>query len=174
MNAGDKSIIVQEIARHQTRLRALVRCLLVRASDVDDLVQEINVVLRNKADDFEPGTDFWAWASQIARFQALNQIRKYERERLVFDVEIIERLAEVAQTRLGNLDQRREALQECLNQLPPAQRQLIDLRYASSQTIESIASSISRPAGSVRQILYRIRLALLSCIENKLALQGES
>ncbi len=173
MNARDRSIVVQEIARHQTRLRALVRCLLVRSSDVDDLVQEINVVLWDKADEFEPGTDFWAWASQIARFQALNQIRKYGRERLVFDDELLAQLAEVAQSRLTNLDRRRDALEDCLNRLPPSQRQLIDLRYAGGHTIESIASSINRPAGSIRQTLYRIRSTLLSCIENKLKLEGE-
>ena len=172
MNHREKTEIVQEIARHQTRLRAFVRCLLVRSADVDDLVQEINAVLWEKADEFEQGTNFWAWASQIARFKALNKIRKYGRERLVFDDEMLSRIASVAESRLDNLDGRREALGECLNALPPSQRQLIDLRYASGQTIETIADSISRPAGSVRQTLYRIRLALLKCIQSKLATEG--
>jgi len=72
--------VVQEIARHQSRLRAFVRCLMVRSSDVDDLLQEINVVLWEKCDEFQPGSDFWAWASQIARFKVLNQVRKYGRD----------------------------------------------------------------------------------------------
>ncbi len=56
------------------------------------------------------------------------------------------------------------ALDHCLKQLPPAQRQLLDLRYASDQSIERIAETIGRPAGSIRQTLYRIRAALLTLI----------
>jgi RNA polymerase sigma-70 factor (ECF subfamily) len=161
--------VVQEIARHQPRLRGLLRCLLARPGDVDDLLQEVNLVLWAKADEFQPGTDFWAWASQIARFKALNQARKLGRERLVFDLEILEQVADVAAERLQTLDRRRVALDHCLKQLPPSQRQLIDLRYAGDQSIERIAESIGRPAGSIRQTLYRIRMALLDCIEGQLA-----
>lgn len=173
MNEESRKQVVQEIARHQSRLRGLVRCLLVRSSDVDDILQEINAVLWEKADDFQPDTDFWAWASQIARFKVVNQIRKYGRERLVFDDAILEQLAEIAADKLEQLDRRREALDHCLQRLPPPQRQLIDLRYAGGQTVESIAESIGRPAGSVRQTLYRIRTALQSCIEGQLASGGE-
>ncbi len=62
MSKTSPNLVVQEIARHQSRLRAFVRCLMVRPSDVDDLLQEINVVLWEKADEFQPNTDFWAWA----------------------------------------------------------------------------------------------------------------
>ena len=34
-----ESLVVTEIARHQPRLRGLLRCLLVRPSDVDELAQ---------------------------------------------------------------------------------------------------------------------------------------
>ena len=173
MNDTIRNDVVQQIARHQSRLRAFVRCLLVRGSDVDDLLQEVNVVLWEKADEFQPGTDFWAWASQIARFKALNQIRKYRREQLVFGVDVLEQLAQVAERQLISLDKRREALDHCLQQLPPAQRQLIDLRYARGQTIELIADSIGRPAGSIRQTLYRIRTALEACIEGQMSLEGQ-
>ncbi len=172
MSGETQRFIVQEIARCQPRLRAFVRCLLVNSSDVDDVLQEVNSVLWEKANGFQPGTDFWAWASQIARFKVLNQIRKSGSDRLVFDAEILERMALVAEQRLSQLDQRRDALEHCLNKLPPAQRQLIDLRYVDGQAIERIAGSIGRPVGSIRQTLFRIRSALLNCIEQSLAMGG--
>ena len=173
MQNPNPSEIVGLIARHQTRLRGLVRCLLVRSSDVEDVLQEVNSVLWEKADEFQPGSDFWAWASQIARFKVLNHVRKLGRERLVFDDAVLEQLAEIAASKLGQLDQRRAALDHCLQQLPPPQRQLIDLRYTAGHTNELIGESIGRPAGSVRQALYRIRAALQACIERQLALGGE-
>jgi RNA polymerase sigma-70 factor (ECF subfamily) len=126
---------------------------LVRASDVEDVLQEINAVLWEKADEFQLGSDFWAWASQIARYKALNHIRKYNRDRLVFDDTFLNELADLAQHRMAEVDLRREALEKCLNQLPPAQRQLIDLRYTGGHAIESIAEIIGRPQASIRQTL---------------------
>lgn len=172
VSEASRKAIVQEIARQQSRLRAFVRCLLVRTSDVDDVLQDINAVLWEKADEFEQGTDFWAWASQIARFKVLNQVRKYGRERLVFDVAAVERLADVAQQRLQAFDARREALEECLNKLAPSQRQLIDLRYVDGNAIDRIAETVRRSAGAVRQTLYRIRVVLLECIQRQLSSEG--
>ena len=168
------SEIVQLIATHQTRLRGLVRCLLFRNADVDDVLQEINTVLWEKSSDFQAGTDFWAWASQIARFKALNQLRKFSRDRLVFDERVLDELADLAHERLALVDHRREALEHCLNQLPPAQRQLVDLRYAGGHAIESIGAMIGRPQASIRQTLYRVRQALLTCIQSKLQADGGS
>lgn len=174
MSETTRNLIVQEIARHQSRLRAFVRCLLVRSSDVDDLLQEINVVLWEKADEFQQGTDFWAWASQIARYKVLNQVRKYGREHVVFDETTLQQIIETSHRKLQQLDARQDALNHCLKQLPPAQRQLLDFRYGSDQTVEKIAEKIGRPAGSIRQTLYRVRTALLACIEGQLASEVKS
>jgi RNA polymerase sigma-70 factor (ECF subfamily) len=169
---ANRDYIVQEIVRFQPRLRAFVRCLLVKSNDVDDVMQEINAVLWEKADDFVPGTDFWAWATQVARYKVLNQIRKYGHERLIFDAQMLERMAEAAKHTSESFEERREALQDCLNKLSPAQRQLIDLRYVDGHAIERIAEAIGRPAGSIRQTLYRIRGALLDCIERRITMGG--
>jgi RNA polymerase sigma-70 factor (ECF subfamily) len=164
--------IVALIAMHQTRLRGLVRCLLVRSADVDDVLQEINAVLWEKGQEFQPNSDFWAWASQIARYKAINHIRKYSRDRLVFDETQLNDLADLAYERLSQQDGRREALEHCLNQLPPAQRQLIDLRYTGGHAIEVISQIIGRPQASICQTLYRIRQSLHACIESKLEPEG--
>lgn len=172
MQNSNPSEIVSLVARHQARLRGLVRCLLVRSSDVEDVLQEVNSVLWEKAEEFQPGTDFWAWASQIARFKALNHIRRYSRDRLVFDGKLLNELADLAHVRLSQMDHRREALEGCLNELSSPQRQLIDLRYAGGYAIEVIAEMIGRPQASIRQTLYRVRQTLLACIESKLQSEG--
>lgn len=173
-NPQRESLVVTEIARHQPRLRGLVRCLLVRPSDVDDLLQEVNKVLWEKAAEFEPGTDFWAWASQVARYKAFNMVRRYGREVLICDESLLDQLAATASQKLHDLDRRREALDDCLKRLPPAQRQLVELRYGANQTVEAVARAIGRPNGSVRQTLYRIRAALQGCIEGRLVAAGDA
>jgi RNA polymerase sigma-70 factor (ECF subfamily) len=160
--------MVQVIAQHQSRLRGFVRSLLVRPEDVDDLVQEVNLVLWEKAEQFKLGTSFWAWASQIARFKVMNRLRSYSRDRLVFDEDFIAELADVAEERFAELEPRRAALDHCLRQLPTTQRRLLDLRYFEGQSIDEVAGTTERPAGSIKQTLYRIRAALRSCIEQRM------
>ncbi|MGV2334698.1 MAG UNVERIFIED_CONTAM: sigma-70 family RNA polymerase sigma factor [Planctomycetaceae bacterium] len=151
---------------------AWCRCLLVPAADVDDVLQEINTVLWEKAADFKAGTDFWAWASQIARFKVFNHLRRHGRERLVFDELLLNEIADLAQQKLADVDRRREALEDCLGRLQAPQRQLIELRYTSGHAIAKIAEVIGRPEASVRQTLFRIRQALQACIESKLQSGG--
>jgi RNA polymerase sigma-70 factor (ECF subfamily) len=45
-------------------------------NEADDLVQEAALVAMGKMGDFEPGTSFPAWMSQIVRLRALNYIRQ--------------------------------------------------------------------------------------------------
>jgi len=172
MSASNSAELVALIARHQIRLRGLVRCLLVPAADIDDVLQEINTVLWEKAADFRAGTDFWAWASQIARFKVFNHLRRHGRERLVFDELLLNEIADIAQQQLAEVDLRREALEACLARLQAPQRQLIELRYTSGHAIAKIAEVIGRPEASVRQTLFRIRQTLLACIESKLQSGG--
>ncbi len=166
--------LVQHIAQVQGRLRGFIRSLLIRPEDVDDLLQDVNQVLWEKADQYEPGTNFWAWASQIARFKVLNKRRAYGRNRFVFDDDFLAQLADVAEDRFAQLDDRRIALDHCLRSLPNAQRRLLDLRYFEEQSINEVASAAERSVASVTQTLYRIRGALRSCIEKRLTQTPET
>ena len=164
----DPEEFVGQLTRHQPRLRGFIRCLLPHAETVEDVLQETNLLLWRKAGDFVPGTDFWAWASQVARFQVLTHLKQRRRDRHVFDVELLNDLAVLAEQRLRTAEEREEALALCVEHLPGPQRQLLDLRYGLGQSIEAVARSIQRPAGSIRQTLYRIREVLLKCIERRL------
>jgi RNA polymerase sigma-70 factor (ECF subfamily) len=166
--AGDLDAFARELTRHQARLRGLIRCLLFNRQDVEDVWQDTNVLLLRKAADFRPGTDFWAWSSQVARYQVLTHCKKLKRDRLVFSDELLATLAEDLGSRVAEVDDRRTALDACLTKLPAPQRQLLELRYGPKSSIEEIAVSLERSAGSIRQALFRIRETLLACIERRL------
>jgi RNA polymerase sigma-70 factor (ECF subfamily) len=170
--AGDLDAFARELSRHQARLRGLIRCLLFNRQDVEDVSQDTNVLLLRKAADFRPGTDFWAWSSQVARYQVLTHCKKLKRDRLVFSDELLATLAEDLGSRVAEVDDRRTALDACLTKLPAPQRQLLELRYGPKSSIEEIAVSLERSAGSIRQTLFRIREALLACIERRLVTEG--
>jgi len=162
----------RELTRHQARLRGLIRCLLFDRKDVEDVWQDTNVTLLKKAADFSPGTDFWAWASQVARYQVLTHCKKLKRDKLVLAEELLHQIAAEVIDRGPEIECRREALDACLAKLPQPQRQLLELRYGPKTSIEAIAASMSRTPNAIRQALFRIRGALLACMEKRLAAEG--
>ncbi len=169
---GGFDAFARELTRHQARLRGLIRCLLFDRKDVEDVWQDTNVTLLKKAGDFQIGTDFWAWASQVARYQVLAHCRKLRRDKLVFAEELLQQIAAEVVERGAEADTRREALAVCLAKLPGGQRELLELRYGPKSSIDAIAASLSRSAGAIRQALFRIRSGLLDCIEKRLAGEG--
>src|SRR3954471_22737634 len=64
------------LARHHVALMGFVLSLVPSWSDAEDIVQEASALMWRKFGDFEPGTNFLAWACQIARFLVMNHIRK--------------------------------------------------------------------------------------------------
>ncbi|MEZ5303933.1 MAG: sigma-70 family RNA polymerase sigma factor [Verrucomicrobiales bacterium] len=161
--------IVQNLLAMQPRLRGYIRTLVPSTADGEDVLQETNMVIWRKAEDFEPGTNFSAWACKIAYFQVLAFRQRMARSKLTFDGELLEQIAEEAEEVADEFSPRREALRACLNALTDSQQRMLQLRYAHGGGIERIAEEFDRPLGSVRQALYRIRGRLAECIEKRIA-----
>lgn len=136
-----------------------------------DLLQETNITLWKKAATFEEGTNFNAWACKVAYFHVLAFRRKMAREKLVFDDDILDYLAERNEDRFADdgPPKRIQALQKCLTKLPDHHRKLVEARYQPKASVQNIAAEQGRTVGSVSQTLYRIRHNLMACIEKTLA-----
>jgi RNA polymerase sigma-70 factor (ECF subfamily) len=67
---------------------------------------------------------------------------------------------------------RSEALQGCLQRLPQSDRSLVEQCYGSDAKIKDVADALGRSAGAIYTSLCRIRQALLTCIERKLAVEA--
>jgi RNA polymerase sigma-70 factor (ECF subfamily) len=168
----NKDEFVMELIGCQNRLRGFLRCLLVTHEDLDDVLQNTNRVLLKKSHTFTPGTDFWAWACQVARFEVLAHHRRQQRDRHLFDLEFIQELACRAESQLQVQSDLKAALEECLKQLSKSSGELLESRYAEGQSVQEIAMRLGRPVGSIRQTLYRIRQQLRSCLES--SMQGSA
>jgi len=134
-----------------------------------DILQETNLTLWRKAEDFEPGTNFTAWACRTAYFHVLNHRRKASREQLVFDEDVLDYLAERQEERTEGARDRLAALHRCLEKLPERQRRLVERRYRPGASVQAIAADDGKSEGAVSQALYRIRAALQQCMEKQLA-----
>lgn len=167
---SDEFVILLTTA--QPSLYACILALLPDRSAARDLLQETNLTLWRKADDFEAGTNFLAWACRIARYHILNYRRKAQKDRLVFDDTLFAELADRQAARVEEFDFRGEALRSCLEKLPFAQRELVEGRYARGGSVQRLAEAQGKSAGAISQTLYRLRETLLNCVRQTLAAEG--
>jgi RNA polymerase sigma-70 factor, ECF subfamily len=161
--------------RHQMQLRGMVLAILPDFSAVDDILQETFLTVARKASDFQPETNFAAWAAAIARLHALDWRRKQGRWANGLSEEVIERLCEhpAAQSEEGE-DQVLSALESCLQELTPQIQRAIALRYHDGHKPAEVARRLGWTSEAIYVALSRARTALRNCIARKSALGGET
>jgi RNA polymerase sigma-70 factor, ECF subfamily len=159
---------VQLFTRAQRPIYLFILAQTGDAQAAEEILQETNLVIWAKCDQFEPDTNFGAWTRQIAMYEILKWRQRQKREKLRFSEEFLTAVAEEAGSRSTEQELRREALQYCLQKLDDKDRKLIEQRYQPGVTGKELAASLGRPANSVYQSLGRIRRALLACIERRL------
>lgn len=166
--------LVRLIAQAQQRLYAFLLVLVRRPTDVDDILQETNIVLWRKRETYCSGTDFYAWAFEIARFQVLAFKAREARRADPFDDSLLDELAETVRVESAADDRREAALQGCLEKLTESQRELIVRRYQPNVAVNSLAVELGKNAKAVSESLRRIRELLRNCIERTLATEPRS
>lgn len=167
------------VTRHQRQIFAYIYTLVPDRHDAEDLLQETSVVICEKFDDFTPGTDFVAWACQIAWWRIRYARQKFARSKVVFDDEVLEKVAQTATTLRHELDDRHEALAHCLQKLAPRDRELLLTRYEPGCGVAEAAERTGRSMDAAYKALNRLRKLLHDCVTHVLAqahpqAQGES
>jgi RNA polymerase sigma-70 factor, ECF subfamily len=159
---------VQDLSASQNSLYGYILSLMPNPSVAQDVLQDVNLTAWQKRADFRPGTSFFAWASKIAYFHVLSHRRKMSRDRLFFGEDVLDYLAERQMEREEEVNRRGLVLKSCLEHLPAAQKQLVEQRYSTGGSVQDIAAKEGKSVGAISQMLYRIREALLKCVEQHL------
>jgi RNA polymerase sigma-70 factor, ECF subfamily len=162
---------MQQVIAWQPRLYAFVLSLTGNPNEADDVLQNANMALLQKEGAFRPGADFSAWAMQIAFYEVQRQRDRLGRERRRFDDALLDRLAAKWEPFESEPGVELQLLRRCMSLLSEHEREMLVLRY-DGDTVRAIAERCGRPAGSISQTLYRIRMKLAECI--KRALRAES
>ena len=70
MELSDEFVL--ELTQVQQRLYSYIYRRLANRDQAQEVLQQVNLVLCRKADDFELGTNFDAWAVTVAHYQILS------------------------------------------------------------------------------------------------------
>ncbi|MBP8305055.1 MAG: sigma-70 family RNA polymerase sigma factor [Phycisphaerae bacterium] len=161
--------------RHQQEIYAYILTLVPHVDDADDLFQDGMTVMWRKFDQFEPGTNFAAWAVQIMRYLILDYRRHQARsKRVLMEDAILEELMDYIPTIQDELVARLEALRKCQTLLDERAKRILKMRYEHNTPIAEIASYLRVSRRHVYHLLGQINSVLLRCMRRTLAQGGHA
>jgi RNA polymerase sigma-70 factor (ECF subfamily) len=156
--------------RHAGLLRGFILGLLPDHNRAEDVFQEVFLTVTRKAAEFTAGSNFLAWVRTIARLKVLEACRAARGGPHLLDPEALDAVIAVAGEADDVWDQKREALEQCMKQLAPRAREILELRYSDEfLPPPEIAARLSWTVGAVHVALSRARKFLQECTRRRLA-----
>ena len=165
---GRQKELMLLMTQHQRRIFAYIHALVPSRADAEDILQETSLVIVEKFSEFKSGTDFVAWAFQIAWWRVRASRQKFARSKVVFDDDVLESVAHTAATMHEEVSERHEALARCLQKLHPRDRDLLLTRYEPGAGVEEAAQRSGRSLEAAYKALGRLRKLLHDCVTQQL------
>ena len=165
--------LVKQLLQHQARFMGYLMAITRDLEAAEEVFQNVAVVVMERAAAEKP-RDFYAWAKEVVRRQALSYIRDArrlrERSRPV-DPSLLEGLSRsFLDDATGEEVARQEAaaLRQCVEKLEDRGRRMVALRYEERRSFGEIASALETTATAVQRALSRVRRALHDCVHGAL------
>jgi RNA polymerase sigma-70 factor (ECF subfamily) len=179
VRGGDRDAFRIVIATCEAHLRMVIAAILPQVGAVDDVVQKTLVVAFFRLEQYQLGTSFMGWVTTIARYQALNERRRWLAERSFKDrLRADHRLDQVlyqsdeatAFANPGLHDQ----LNDCLSGLRDQVAEIVKAHYMEQVGVEDLATRYGRSCDWVHLVLHRARKVLRTCLLAKLKADGHA
>ncbi|MFK7765852.1 MAG: sigma-70 family RNA polymerase sigma factor [Mariniblastus sp.] len=157
---------VSHFVRHSNSIHSFILTIVPSGVDADEILQDASLTMWQKFDQFQEGTNFRNWAFQVAKFTAMNHIRRVQRDRHVFTTQLVELLAKDFHMQSNELESRRAALRHCITKLNQKDNTVLLGCYSEKQSVKQFANLQGRTPNAVYKQLDRIRRDLLKCIRS--------
>lgn len=153
---------------HGRAIYGHIRALVPHMSDVDEVFQETSLTLWQKFDQYQPETDFRAWACRIAYYKVLKLRNRQARSPRLFSTDFLDLLSEEMIVMSNALDKRTEALLLCRDKLSERDRDLLDRFHRHGAKAKDVAHRVGRNVQYVYRAIRRIHDLLFDCVERTL------
>jgi RNA polymerase sigma-70 factor, ECF subfamily len=155
--AQDRDAMRALFVRHNARVFRFLAHILGDATTAEDLVSEVFIEVWRNAGSFEARSKASTWVLAIARYKAASVRRRRRCDQL--DESAIEGLEDPAEDAeaCAQKKHRDAILRDCLKQLSPAHREILNLIYYQEQSVAEVAQIIGVPEGTVKTTAYYAR-----------------
>jgi RNA polymerase sigma-70 factor (ECF subfamily) len=160
--ADDNNAMRILFARHNMRVFRFAVRIVGNEATAEDVVSDVFLDVWRNASRFEGRSQVATWILGIARHKALAAARRRPIGESDDDIAFIVDHADGPETAAQKAD-RSAILRDCLEQLTPAHREIIDLVYYHEQTIDDVARILGVPLNTVKTRMFyaRKRIAAL-------------
>ena len=154
---GDRRALELLFERHSVRIYRFILRFTGNPSLTEDVVSEVFLEVWRRPDGFRGKSQVSTWLFAIARNKALQALRPRSEEQL--DDGAAAAIVDTANDPETAVHQnsRRAIIQRCLLQLPPAQREIVDLVYYHEKSVAEVAQIVGVPAGTVKTRMFHAR-----------------
>ncbi|MAS96545.1 MAG: RNA polymerase subunit sigma-70 [Verrucomicrobiales bacterium] len=167
--------VIRLVSKYHTHLFRYILTLVPNDSDANDILQETCVDLVRRAEEYDVNKEFLPWAYRFAYIEVLNFRKRQGRSKLIFDNDVLELLAsDPEESEDPGINTQIDALEECIDSLPPQDRELVEVRYFQPEAFKDILPDLGMSRRTVFRQLSRIRQVLLDCINTRLARDSDS
>ena len=169
----DPSAFTRMYDRHATLLYSVALKILADPEEARDVLQHVFLTLHEKAGRYDPALGRpAAWLATMARNRSIDRLRSLKRERTYAEkIRLEADPAELSSTTIAApaaYSDEVELLHGAVAQLPPDQRQALELAYFSGLTQQEISEKLSQPLGTVKARIRRGLLKLRESLEGLL------
>jgi RNA polymerase sigma-70 factor, ECF subfamily len=154
---------------HYRQLYRYAVMLVTRAADADDVMQEASVVLWRKFSEYDPARPFLPWARRVVFFEIQKLRQREHRAPARLSDAVLAQLAAEDPASDEMLTAQERALSDCVAKLRPQDRELLERRYGSDESVRDFAAASGVPEGTLYVMLNRIRQRLIDCTARALA-----
>jgi RNA polymerase sigma-70 factor (ECF subfamily) len=165
--AGDPLAMQVLFARHNVRVFRFVMGIVKDRTLADDIIGDVFLDVWRHAGRFEERASVSTWLLAIARYKALDGNR---RGRAHAHVELDDEALAIADTSddpetAAQTRDRDEVLRNCIAQLSPSHREILDLVYYQEMTIEAVAEIIGAPLNTVKTRMFYARKHIAAMLQ---------
>ena len=160
---GDRLAMHALFARHKARVYRFILRLVGEAASADDLTSEVFLAVWRHAHKFRGRAAASTWLLAIARFKALDELRR--RRDAAPDLEKLDASDPAADPERSWADKHRGAmLRKCLGALSPEHRTIIDLVYYHEKSVQEVAAIVGTPCATVKTRMFYARKKLAALL----------
>ncbi len=169
--AGDTRSFGVLVERYKDLVFTLALRMVKHREEAEEVSQDTFIKVFKSLNKFKGDSKFSTWIYKVTYYTCLDRLKKNKREQQVVAIdEYTEHQVKTIDDALDAMEneERKQAIQNCLQQLPSNDSALLTLYYFEELSLEEIAKVVGLTANNVKVKLFRSRKKLTSILRDRL------
>ena len=152
---GNQRAFTQIYELYFNRIYRYVYSQMGNQAEAEDLTQDVFIKALHSISTFKfKGAPFSSWLFRIAHNQIIDHWRKQKNKKTVSLEQAADVVSNGDPVQMTENKANIEELSEALQQLPPAQREVVTLRFVAGLSIAEVAETLGKREGTVKALQF--------------------